>query len=58
MGDHFGIQGIVLPPILFVYVIIWMTHEDWLNAGSIIRQQGLAYNTVMLQPKSLIGIGL
>ena len=38
--------------------ITWMTHEEGLNAGSIISQQSLAYNTVILQPKSLIGIGL
>ena len=57
MGDHVGTK------VLFFLLhslcsITWMTHEEGLNAGSIISQQSLAYNTVILQPKSLIGIWL
>ena len=57
MGDHVGTK--VLFFLLYsLCSITWMTHEEGLNAGSIISQQSLAYNTVILQPKSLIGIGL
>ena len=38
--------------------ITWMIHEQGLDTASIISQLGLAYNTVIPQPKSLIEIGL